>query len=73
MTSAGESQAGERVTFESHGEAIVGRLFRAAFDNGPGPAVAIIGPENYQKEQAPALYAPRFAELGYTALIFDPR
>src|SRR4029453_754686 len=57
----------ERVTFESQGETIVGWLFPAAFDDGPAPAAVIIGPENYQKEQAPAQYAPRFAQLGYTA------
>jgi fermentation-respiration switch protein FrsA (DUF1100 family) len=61
------------VTFESHGETVVGRLYEAEFGNGPAPGVVVIGPENYQKEQAPAQYAPRFAELGYTALIFDPR
>jgi uncharacterized protein len=65
--------AGERVKFESQGETIVGRLFRAAFGDGPAPGVVIIGPENYQKEQAPSQYAPRFAQLGYTSLIFDPR
>jgi uncharacterized protein len=64
---------GERVTFESHGETLVGWLFPAAFGDGPAPGVVIIGPENYQKEQAPAQYAPRFAQLGYTALVFDPR
>src|SRR4029453_14898672 len=63
----------ERVTFESQGETIVGWLFPAAFGDRPAPAVVIIGPENYQKEQAPAQYAPRFAELGYTPLFFDPR
>jgi uncharacterized protein len=62
-----------RVAFESRGETIVGRLFRAEFGDAPAPGVVIIGPENYQKEQAPAQYAPRFAQLGYTALIFDPR
>jgi uncharacterized protein len=64
---------GERVTFESQGETIVGRLFPPEFGHGPAPAAVIIGPENYQKEQAPAQYAPRLAQLGYTALIFDPR
>jgi uncharacterized protein len=64
---------GRRVTFESQGETIVGWLFPAAFGDRPAPGVVIIGPESYQKEQAPAQYAPRFAELGYTALIFDPR
>jgi uncharacterized protein len=63
----------QRVTFVSQGETIVGRLFPPAFRLGPAPAVVIIGPETYQKEQAPAQYAPRFAELGYAALIFDPR
>jgi hypothetical protein len=52
---------------------VVGRLFPAEFGLGPAPAAVIIGPENYQKEQAPAQYAPRLAQLGYTALIFDPR
>jgi fermentation-respiration switch protein FrsA (DUF1100 family) len=65
--------AGERVTFDSHGETIVGRLFPAAFGDGPAPAVVVIGPENFQKEQAPMQYAPRLAQLGYTALTFDPR
>jgi fermentation-respiration switch protein FrsA (DUF1100 family) len=64
---------GEPVTFESAGETVVGRLFPPAFGAGPVPAVVIIGPETYQKEQAPAQYAPRFAQLGYAALIFDPR
>jgi uncharacterized protein len=63
----------ERVTFDSHGDTIVGALFPAAFGQRPAPAVVVMGPENYQKEQAPALYAPRFAALGYIALIFDPR
>lgn len=48
----------ERVTFTSQGETIVGWLFPAAFGDAPAPAVAIIGPENYQKEQAPVRYAP---------------
>jgi uncharacterized protein len=64
---------GERVTFESQGETIVGWLFPATFRDRAAPGVVIIGPENYQKEQAPAQYAPRFAQLGYTALVFDPR
>jgi uncharacterized protein len=62
-----------RVAFESQDETIVGWLFPAEFGDRPAPGVVIIGPENYQKEQAPAQYAPRFAQLGYTALIFDPR
>jgi fermentation-respiration switch protein FrsA (DUF1100 family) len=65
--------AGKPIEFKSHGERIVGRLFPAAFGTRPAPAVVIIGPENYQKEQVPSQYAPRLAELGYSALIFDPR
>jgi fermentation-respiration switch protein FrsA (DUF1100 family) len=61
---------GERVTFESQGETIVGRVFAAAFGDPPRPAVVIIGPACFQKEQVPALYAPRFAELGFTRRSF---
>jgi ketosteroid isomerase-like protein/dienelactone hydrolase len=65
--------AGNRVTFESQGETIVGCLFQAAFGDGPAPAVVIIGPMTSQKEQAPLQYAQRMSQLGYTALIFDTR
>jgi ketosteroid isomerase-like protein/fermentation-respiration switch protein FrsA (DUF1100 family) len=64
---------GERVTFESEGETIVGLVFPAAFGAGPGPAVAILGPMTFQKEQSPVEYARRLARLGYTALAFDTR
>jgi uncharacterized protein len=63
----------DRVSFESQGETIVGRLFPAAFGEGPSPAVAILGPMTFQKEQAPTLYAERLSQLGYTTLVFDPR
>jgi uncharacterized protein len=64
---------GQRVNFESQGETIVGRLFPAAFGDRPAPGVTILGPETFQKEQAPMQYAHRLAELGFTTLIFDPR
>ncbi|MFE3193993.1 alpha/beta hydrolase [Nocardia sp. NPDC059240] len=64
---------GERVSFVSGGETLVGRLYSAAFSNGPTPAVAIIGPETFVKEQAPVQYARRLADNGFTTLIFDPR
>jgi fermentation-respiration switch protein FrsA (DUF1100 family) len=69
------NQAGKHVTFQSKGETIVGRLFPAAFRIGasPAPAIAILGPMTFQKEQAPTQYAQRLAELGYTSLIFDTR
>jgi uncharacterized protein len=65
--------ARERVTFDSQGDTIVGRLFPAAFSVGSAPAVVIVGPMTFQKEQAPTLYAERLSQLGYTALVFDPR
>jgi dienelactone hydrolase len=61
------------VTFQSQGQTIAGRLFPAAFGDRPSAAVVILGPETFQKEQAPAQYAPRLAQLGFTALTFDPR
>jgi uncharacterized protein len=67
------SRSPERVEFESDGERLVGLLFPAAFRNGRAPAVAILGPMTFQKEQAPALYAQRLSQLGYATLIFDPR
>jgi uncharacterized protein len=68
-----KSDGAERVTFESQGEQIVGRLYAAAFGDGPAPGVTILGPETFQKEQAPTQYAARLSQLGYTTLIFDPR
>lgn len=64
---------GERVMFTSGGQTLAGRLFPAAFGSGPAPAVAVIGPETYVKEQSPLQYAWRMARNGYTALIFDAR
>ena len=45
----------QRVIFESEGEELIGVLFPAAFADGPTPAVAILGPMAFQKEQPPAL------------------
>jgi fermentation-respiration switch protein FrsA (DUF1100 family) len=64
---------GERVTFVSGGETLVGRLYPATFGSGPAPAVAIIGPMTFVKEQAPLQYARRLMRNGFTTLIFDPR
>lgn len=63
----------ERVEFSSHGETLVGNLYTPENASGKLPAVAIIGPMTYQKEQAPTEYAKRLAEKGYAALVFDPR
>jgi fermentation-respiration switch protein FrsA (DUF1100 family) len=63
----------QSVTFESGGETIAGRLFPAAFGDRPAPAVTILGPTTFVKEQSPAQYAERLARLGFTVLTFDPR
>jgi fermentation-respiration switch protein FrsA (DUF1100 family) len=62
----------ERVTFDSHGETLVGHLH---LPDGPGPhpAVVVLGPETFVKEQAPTEYARRLAVDGVAALAFDPR
>jgi dienelactone hydrolase len=67
------AQGAEHLTFESEGETIVGRLYRPAFGDGPAPGVTFLGPETFQKEQAPTQYAERLAKLGFAALVFDPR
>ncbi len=64
-----------QVTFTSQGEQLVGHLHIPA-DYAPGktyPAVPILGPMTYVKEQAPSEYATRFAQQGMVALAFDPR
>jgi hypothetical protein len=50
----GSAVSGEprRVAFESEGEELIGVFFPAAFGDGPAPAVAILGPMSFQKEQA---------------------
>ena len=75
LTKENES-AFERVEFNSQGETLVGNLYLPDnADNASGtlPAIAIVGPMTYQKEQAPSEYAQRFAQKGYAALVFDPR
>jgi uncharacterized protein len=62
----------EGVTFPSGGETLVGNLFVPA-GGGRGPAVAILGPVAFVKEQSPVQYASRLAREGLVALVFDPR
>lgn len=62
----------ETVTYPSHGENIAGVLYRPNNVSNP-PAVVIIGPYSFVKEQAPMQYGTLFANQGYAALIFDPR
>ncbi|MFM0703566.1 alpha/beta hydrolase [Paraburkholderia sediminicola] len=64
--------APEKVSFPSHGDDVVGILYRPN-GNGPFPVVVILGPYSFQKEQAPTQYATRLADDGFLALAFDPR
>lgn len=62
----------EKVRFSSAGETLVGDLHMPV-SKVRVPAVAIIGPMTYQKEQAPTQYARRLAQQGYAALAYDSR
>lgn len=63
----------EIVTFTSHSETLTGHLYLPTGDE-PAPAVTIIGPMTYIKEQAPTQYARRLAaDHGFAALVFDCR
>jgi len=61
-----------RITFSSHGLTLAGALFVPHL-NDAAPAIVIVGPVAFVKEQAPLQYASRLAALGYVTLIFDPR
>ncbi|MEM6788307.1 MAG: alpha/beta hydrolase [Myxococcota bacterium] len=63
----------ETVRFDAHGETLVGHLHRPAHPDGPLPAVTLLGPMTFVKEQAPTEYATRLARRGFAALAFDPR
>ena len=62
----------EKITFLSRGTGVVGNLL-VPNTEGRKPAVVIIGPVAYVKEQSPIQYATRMAKAGYVTLIFDPR
>ena len=62
----------EKVSFPVANTQLVGDLYGAA-ESGCRPAVAIIGPMTYQKEQAPTEYAKRLADQGFVALVYDSR
>ncbi|MEM6524320.1 MAG: alpha/beta hydrolase [Bacteroidota bacterium] len=65
----------KKVKFQSSGLELVGNLYLPLnYEEGKKyPAVPILGPMTFAKEQAPTEYAKRFAERGYVALAFDPR
>lgn len=62
----------EKVTFTIDATPLVGNVY-ATSRTGKRPAVAIIGPMTYQKEQAPTEYAKRLAALGFVTLAYDSR
>lgn len=63
----------KRITFASDGEQIVGLLCLPEAGSPVSPAVVVLGPFGYVKEQSPAEYAVRLANAGFVVLIFDPR
>ncbi|HEY9282234.1 MAG TPA: CocE/NonD family hydrolase [Pyrinomonadaceae bacterium] len=62
-----------KVSFKSDGTKIVADLYIPEGLSGTAPALPILGPMTFVKEQAPTEYAKRLAERGYVALAFDPR
>ncbi len=62
----------EKVTFTVDDTPLVGNLYSPSA-GGKRPAVAIIGPMTYQKEQAPTEYAKRLSEKGFVTLAYDSR
>ncbi len=68
----GPHYAVERITFEVEGTPVVGNLFLPKGGT-LRPAVAMLGPVAFVKEQVPIQYASRLAREGIVALAFDPR
>ena len=62
----------EKVTFFVDQTPLVGDL-HGAVQSEKRPAVAILGPMTYHKEQAPTEYARRLADQGFIALAYDSR
>jgi hypothetical protein len=62
-----------KVTFDSKGTNLVGNLYVPDNLSQPTPAVVIIGPMTFVKEQSPTEYAKRIVKEGLIALTFDVR
>ena len=62
----------ERVTLPSHGVPIVGNTL-VPKTTGKHPAIVVIGPVAYVKEQSPMQYATRLVREGFVTIVFDPR
>lgn len=60
----------ERVHFDSEGQSLVGTLYWPVAP-GRAPAIVLAGSWTTVKEQMPAVYARRMAEMGFVALAFD--
>lgn len=63
----------ETVRFQSGSSNIAGLLFLPREEAKLHPAISILGPFGFVKEQAPVQYAIRLAHSGIAALVFDPR
>lgn len=70
---ANSHYAVEQVRFPSQGVEIVGNLLLPSGQAGPRPAVTVMGPVGFVKEQSPMQYATRLAREGFVVLVFDPR
>ncbi|QMS86253.1 alpha/beta hydrolase (plasmid) [Nostoc edaphicum CCNP1411] len=62
-----------KVTFDSKGTNLVGNLYIPDNLSEPTPAVVIIGPMTFVKEQSPTEYAKRLVKEGFITLTFDAR
>lgn len=62
----------EKVTFNVEDTPLVGDVYTPE-QAGKRPAVVIIGPMTFQKEQAPTEYAQRLADQGFVTLAYDSR
>lgn len=63
----------QQITFNSNDIKLIGNLYLPNNLSGPAPALAILGPFCYVKEQAPTQYASRLADEGFISLVFDCR
>jgi dienelactone hydrolase len=73
-TARNRSYTVQKVKFNSEGVELVGCLFVPQDLQGKKvPAIPIIGPVAFVKEQSPLHYATRLANEGFITLIFDPR
>jgi len=63
----------ENISFQSEGTKVAGKLFLPTKPTKNLPAITVMGPVAFAKEQSPLQYATRLAKEGFVVLIFDPR